>query len=160
MFKRIFLGVVIVAAALALLSACSKQQPSATTSPPSARQASASSHEPIAWVYDYQTALKTAAREKKPIMIDFYTDWCSWCKKLDEDTYPDPKVQELAKKFVCAKINAEKDTATARKYGVSAYPTIVFTDAEGKELHRVESYQTGEVFVQTLEEALSKAPKA
>ena len=85
----------------------------------------------INWVHSYDEALSRAAKENKPIMTDFSAGWCGWCKKLDRETFADSKVIELSKKFVCLKINGDKDSDIVRKYGVSGYPTILFMDSKG-----------------------------
>jgi len=55
-------------------------------------------------------ALKTADREGKHIMVDVYTDWCTWCKKLDRDTYGDPAVRQvLAESYISVKLKGDSD---------------------------------------------------
>lgn len=101
----------------------------------------------INWAKDYDAAVK-AAGENKLIMIDFYTDWCSWCKKLDAETYVDPKVVELSDKFVALKTDAEKEGADlASKYDVSGFPTILFVDGEGEVFGKLIGYRDAATFV-------------
>ncbi|HOX09199.1 MAG TPA: peptide chain release factor-like protein [Candidatus Omnitrophota bacterium] len=94
----------------------------------------------INWRPNLQDALKTAKDGGKPVMVDFYTDWCGWCKKLDSETYSNSKVSKLAEKFVCVKIDAEREPALASKYQVTGYPTILFLDGSGKVLARIPGY--------------------
>src|SRR5205809_5277045 len=55
----------------------------------------------LKWQDDYDKALAAAKPGKKIVMVDLYTDWCGWCKKLDRDVYANPKVQaKLTKDFV------------------------------------------------------------
>lgn len=52
-----------------------------------------------------------AANEKEPrkILVDVYTDWCGWCKKMDKSTFVDPKVvATVHKKFYAVKLDAEQ----------------------------------------------------
>jgi len=84
----------------------------------------------IAWAKSYDDAVAKAKKDKKLIMIDFWTDWCGWCKKLDQDTYSSPKVIAPAEeRFVAVKLDAEHDgLAVAKKYEINGFPTILFLD--------------------------------
>ncbi len=95
------------------------------------------SMEPGIWQTDYEAVLKAAQSSPKPIIADFYTDWCSWCKKMDSTTFQDTTVISFLKDYYLLKINAEQDTLTAKKYGIVAYPTLVLVDASGNEIDRL-----------------------
>jgi pentatricopeptide repeat protein len=85
----------------------------------------------IAWAKSFDEAMSQAKNNKTLVMVDFYTDWCGWCKKLDADTYTDKTVGELAKQFASVKVNPEKEgKAVGEKYkdSVRGYPTILFID--------------------------------
>lgn len=101
----------------------------------------------IAFVTDYNTALSQAQANNQKLVIDFYTDWCQWCKKLDTETYVDPAVVAMSNNMVFAKINAEVDTMTAQKYKVTGYPTIIVANSDGTEIDRVAGYLPAEDFV-------------
>lgn len=61
----------------------------------------------MAW-QDWNTAYKQAVKEKKYMLVDVYTDWCGWCKRMDRDTYSKPSVQSaIQKKCVPVKFNPE-----------------------------------------------------
>jgi thiol:disulfide interchange protein len=139
-------AVVLVTSALgpALFAGCSKGS-------------SAPASEGIAWIHNLDDGLTKAAEEGKPVMVDFYTDWCGWCKKLDEDTYSNARVKAKAAQFVAVKVDAEQDEVSALKYGVQGFPTIVFTDAKGKEIHRVTGFAPPKAFVKEMDKALRKA---
>jgi thiol:disulfide interchange protein DsbD len=50
----------------------------------------------IRWEHRYDDAVKKARAARKPIMIDFWADWCAWCHRLDQTTYVDPVVVKLS----------------------------------------------------------------
>lgn len=110
----------------------------------------------INWVNSLDEGLKLAKQGNKPVMVDFYTDWCGWCKKLDKDTYSNSAVQGLADKFVCVKVDGDKDRANTKKFGINGYPTIVFLDSIGKEIDRNVGYANSEELSKIMEKILKK----
>jgi thiol:disulfide interchange protein len=110
----------------------------------------------INWYTDMDKALKDAKAANKPLMVDFYADWCGWCKKLDKETYTNTDVVSTASKFVAVKVNTDKNRDLAKKYKVSGLPTIVFMNSKGTEVGRVVGYQPADQFVKSMKTALSK----
>ena len=98
-------------------------------------------------------AVTRATAERKPIMIDFITDWCRWCDTLDARTYSDERVASFVNQnLVPIKIDAEKGEGIdiAKKYGVAAYPTIVFIKSDGNEIDRILGYVPADPFLTTI----------
>jgi thiol:disulfide interchange protein len=90
---------------------------------------------------DLPQALDRARSGGQIVMVDVYTDWCGWCKKLDRETYSDRRVREALRDFVPIKINAEKGgRSVAEKYGVEGFPTILFVAADGRVVRKVQGY--------------------
>ena len=117
----------------------------------------------LQWQNDYDKALATAKTDKKIVMVDVYTDWCGWCKKLDKDVYANAEVKaKLAKDFVPLKINPEKSKKNlelARSFGTRGYPHIVFLDASGKKISEIGGYVPADKFAQTLASLTQKPGK-
>jgi thiol:disulfide interchange protein DsbD len=96
----------------------------------------------VAWLRSEPEALRAAAEQRKPVMIDFYADWCIACKELDLYTYSDARVEEALRGFVSVKLdgtdesNAEFQHAY-RKYGVRGLPTVLFLTPEGRLLEEL-----------------------
>ena len=100
-------------------------------------------------------ALTKAEQEKKPVMIDFITDWCRWCDTLDARTYSDASVADFINASVVPiKIDAEKGEGIdiAKKYGVNGYPTILLITSKGEEIDRLLGYVAPGPFLATMQE--------
>ncbi len=144
---------VLVALVACLISAC------IDPTPPSQPSASETPETGIMW-YSYDVGMKIAQEQNKPVMIDIYTGWCKYCKELDRVVYTDSDVVNLADKFVCIKINADKRHDLAAKYNpTGGVPTIVFLRSDGTETHRLGGYPRGgaDAFVHEMMVALNNA---
>ena len=89
----------------------------------------------------------------KLVLVDFETEWCVWCDRLDTDTYTDQRVIEFAKKnLISKKIDAEKNNGPQqkKKYRVMGYPTILLLDSEGNEIDRIVGYRPSDEFLNEL----------
>lgn len=113
----------------------------------------------VVWLTDFDKAAKEAAKTKKPIMIDFYADWCGWCVKLDKEVYTNGKVIEASKKFVNVKIDTDKSESIARKYGIRGLPTILFLSSDSKEVSRVVGYRPADEFLKEMNSVLAKTAR-
>ena len=89
----------------------------------------------------------------KLVLVDFETEWCVWCDRLDTDTYTDQRVIEFAKKnLISKKIDAEKNNGPQqkKKYRIMGYPTILLLDSEGNEIDRIVGYRPSDEFLNEL----------
>lgn len=116
------------------------------------------SHAAVQWQHNLGEAMTLARRTHRPIMIDFYTDWCVWSKTLDQQTYPDAEVQSLSRKFVMVKLNAETDgLAAATQLNVTSYPYLVFLDVPNHRLiARIDGYVGPADLAQTMTQVLQQ----
>jgi thioredoxin 1 len=83
-----------------------------------------------------EKAKEQAKKEEKIIFIDCYTSWCGPCKQMAATTFQNEGVAKIYNsKFVNLKVDIEKDSdgpEIARKYKISAYPTLLYIDETGK----------------------------
>lgn len=101
-------------------------------------------------------ALAAAKQEKKLVFVDFYTDWCGPCKKMANEVFPQKKVGDfMNKKFVCIKLNAEKEGLDdAKHYGVNAYPTFFVLNPDGKVAAELKGSMDADAFISKVEGSL------
>jgi len=129
----------------------------------------------IEWL-SFEEALARNDEEPKMIFIDFYTDWCSWCKKMDANTFSNPQIAGLmGRSFYAVKFNAEQDNAVkwngkdyvldnsrrrpAHEVAIElattderlGYPTFVVLNEEFDKMKAFQGYKTVDALKQILE---------
>lgn len=89
---------------------------------------------------NWNASLIKAKKENKYILIDFYTDWCGWCKVQDTATWEDPMVAEyINENFVAVKLNAEKEGGdVAVRFRPTGYPTVLLFDPNSSPMRIIE----------------------
>ena len=98
----------------------------------------------------------------KPVMLDFYADWCVSCKEMEAFTFTDARVRERLDRMILLQVDVTANTADhkalLKKFSLFGPPGIIFFDAQGQEIKglRVIGYQNAERFLRTLE--LAQAP--
>jgi len=89
---------------------------------------------------DAEQALSKARQAGKPVMIDFYADWCRSCKILETKMHQSKALQSILEAFVVIKAditeNNEQTIALNKKFNVIAPPTLIFIDSTGKPLEQ------------------------
>ena len=89
--------------------------------------------------------LEEAKNQKRLIFVDAYTTWCGPCKMMDRNTYTDAGVGlYFNENFVNVKLDMERGEGLqfAQTYEVNAYPTLLFINHEGMEIHREMGYRS------------------
>ncbi len=109
--------------------------------------------------YSYEEGMLTAGSTEKPVIIDFYADWCPPCVAMEEGTYPDPRVVSEMRDFVAIKVDTQKRIDIESKYGIAYYPTVVFLDSKGKEVSRHIGYLEPQEMVEEIKQSRGKLPK-
>ena len=116
----------------------------------------------IKW-HGIEEGVTLARQENKKILVDVYTDWCVWCKKMDKEVYSDSAVgRTLATNFIGVKLNAESQKGVtfngtpmseadlAGSMGVTGYPTILFLDPASKPITKISGYMEPKEFTSVL----------
>lgn len=114
---------------------------------------------------NFNDGMTKASKENKIVMVDFFTDWCHWCKVMDEKTFQNPKVaKKLKDNFVSVRLNAEDSKKTlmfrdqtfnnvqfTRAMGVTGFPSLGFIDEKGNIITVIPGYVPAEKFLNVLE---------
>jgi len=107
-------------------------------------------------VAELDAALKTADR---PVVLDFYADWCVSCKEMEHLTFSDPAVRARMSSALLLQAdvtaNSAEDKALLKRFGLFGPPGILFFDTDGKE--RVDARVIGYLPPQRFAASLSVA---
>lgn len=111
----------------------------------------------ITWIPYSDSVLSQAVQNKKPVIIDFFADWCIPCKELDEVTFSSKQVQRYADRFVFVKADLSSETdqeveSIKKQYDIKGVPTVVFLKPDGSEAHlqRLTGFEGPDEFVERM----------
>jgi len=130
----------------------------------------------IQWT-DWNNGYQLAKQEGKIIILDLYTDWCGWCKKMDKETFTNPEIVSIVStEFVAVKLNPEKPDAIyyykgrkvsgkqllailSKSQGDIKYPAILFIYPDNDMVYSEEGFQKASVCKQLLRAHLNELQK-
>ncbi|EGV16653.1 protein-disulfide reductase DsbD [Thiocapsa marina] len=114
---------------------------------------------PVKTLEDLEREVGKAGALGKPVMLDFYADWCVTCKELERYTFSDPAVIAEMGRFVLLKAdvtaNDADDQALMKHFGIIGPPAILYFDTAGQELknYRLVGFKPADAFVEHLRRA-------
>jgi thiol:disulfide interchange protein len=107
----------------------------------------------VAWVKNYDEALKQAVEQDKFVVIDISASWCGFCRRMEREVYPDGEVVEFSRKQVFMRLfydTSAEGAKLAEKFGVQGFPTIVVVNKKGVEVGRVVGARPASRLIQDL----------
>ena len=112
-------------------------------------------------VADLENRLAAARADGKPVMLDFYADWCVSCKEMERFTFSDPKVQSRLQNVLLLKAdvtaNTEADKALLKRFSLFGPPGLIFWNVAGEQSNfKVIGFEKPEKFLASIDSALGK----
>lgn len=108
----------------------------------------------IQWASSLEDAFQLASEKNQPIIAEFWSDECKWCKRLEDSTFTHQSVIDLAANMVFVKAEGKKDTVTRERYKIAGFPTVILMNSSGEEIDRIFGYLPPEKFVSTIQDYL------
>jgi thioredoxin-related protein len=118
----------------------------------------------VVW-HNFNEGLKLAGEKRRPVVMDFYADWCGWCRKMEAEVFSDPDVAaKLSNEYICIRLHTDRNYNETIKYknhlltkqefaamlGVQGLPTVVFLDREGGLITKIPGYINKSMFLPLL----------
>lgn len=96
------------------------------------------------------------AGDGKPVVVYFWAVWCQYCKKFDTEIFPDPAVKPLLQeRFHRVFVDLDEDRRNASRFGVLYPPTLLFMNASGSTLFRLNGFLEKEDLLVLLRDVLA-----
>lgn len=118
----------------------------------------------IEWIPYDESIIAKAVEEKKPMIIDFYAEWCGPCVAMEKQVFTDPEVIKLSRNFITMRLDLTKvkpfHDEVMRKYQIRGIPTAVFINRQGVEEKRLRAvgFVDKSEFLNRLTWLLNKSP--
>ena len=90
----------------------------------------------IEYVEGFESGMRRAAEDGRPLLVVFRGAWCRWSVELTQGTLADQQIVGLSRRFVCVALDADRDAATCRRFGVDRFPSVLLLEADGSERFR------------------------
>ena len=106
----------------------------------------------IRWTESVPAAMKQQKETGRPLLIYVTADYCVYCRKMERETWSDPKVaRRIQDGFVALKVDAEKHEELVKRLGVEGLPATLVFDREGQLIQTLSGYSQPSAVVELLD---------
>nr|WP_081460914.1 thioredoxin family protein [Haladaptatus paucihalophilus] len=118
-------------------------------------------HGETKWHTNFSSARAVAVNQDKPILVYFWTTWCTYCEDYNQNVYSDPAVRAHLDDFVLVAVNLDNNSPEAsrlkQQYGATYPPQHVAITQQGQQLAKINGYAKKKAFIDYLERAQRRA---
>ena len=111
------------------------------------------------WPEDYASARRAAAEENRPLLVQFSSSACHYCKRMRSEVLSRTEVIEALSPFELVQVDAWKEVALSERYAIGAVPAFVVVDGSGRLIARTEGYRPADEFTEFLRRAAAASAK-
>ncbi len=104
----------------------------------------------------FENGSRRASEAGLPLLLVFRARWCRWSGDLVDAVVADERLASAGGRFICASIDADRDAATCRSFGVAMFPTVIVLDADRREQFRASGAAARQGLATALEGILAR----
>jgi len=107
----------------------------------SLKKASQLAGKEIPWLEEHDLGMELARASERPMLLVLYARWCSWSRKLLNETMADPRIRALAEDFVWVKVDSDQEKEWGQRYAQNGFPLTVIVGPDRRVLKRIEGFK-------------------
>lgn len=115
----------------------------------------------VRWTESIPSAVKQHREGRRPMVIYFTADYCGYCRKMERDTWNDPKVvRRIHDGFVALKVDAEQHPELVKRLGVEGLPATIIFNSEGERIQTLSGYSRSGTVIESLDTVRAVTPSS
>ncbi|MBN1105202.1 MAG: FKBP-type peptidyl-prolyl cis-trans isomerase [Deltaproteobacteria bacterium] len=110
----------------------------------------------LPWLEDHDQGVERARLEGKPAFLLLYAAWCSWSKKIMNESLEDPRLKMMKDQFVWVKVNSDEHKDIHELYEQKGFPLVVVLNPKGEVIKKIDGYRDGGALARELKGMLGE----
>jgi thioredoxin 1 len=103
-------------------------------------------------------ALAESRKTGKPVLVDFWAEWCGPCQEMRQTTWKDERVRQAVNDYVFLELNVDQEEKAASQYGVEGIPHIAVLDSQGRVLKANDGFMSADELLEWLHASGATVP--